>query len=62
MEPTARPADILTNTAVAKANSAKTMAAGMKLGVMAGRLGYLAGKAEIMDFAQPSSPIIGLSK
>ncbi len=53
---------VLTNTAIAKANSSKDMAYAMKLGVMAGRLGYLAGKAEIKDFAQPSSPIIGLSK
>ena len=52
---------VLTNTAVAKANSAKNMAYAMKLGVMAGRLGYLAGKAKTEDFAQPSSPIIGLS-
>ena len=53
---------VLTNTAIAKANSAKDMAYAMKLGVMAGRLGYLAGKAETVEFAQPSSPIIGLSK
>ena len=52
---------VLTNTAVAKANSAKNMAYAMKLGVMAGRAGYLAGKAQTIDFAQPSSPIIGLS-
>jgi len=25
-------------------------------------MGYLAGKAEILNFAQPSSPTIGLSK
>ena len=55
-------AGVLTNTAVAKANSAKNMACAMKLGVMAGRLGYLSGKAQIKNFAQPSSPIIGLSK
>ena len=53
---------VLTNTAIAKANSPKDMAHAMKLGVMAGRLSYLAGKAKIFDFAQPSSPIIGLSK
>ena len=52
---------VLTNTAIAKANSAKDMAYAMKLGVMAGRAGYLAGKAQTIDFAQPSSPIIGLS-
>ena len=55
-------AGVLTNTAIAKANSAKDMAYAMKLGVMAGRLSYLSGKAQIADFAQPSSPIIGLSK
>ena len=38
------------------------MAYAMKLGVEAGRLGYLAGKAQTVDFAQPSSPIVGLSK
>ena len=53
---------VLTNTAIAKANSPKDMAYGMKLGVMGGRLSYLAGKANTVDFAQPSSPIIGLSK
>jgi thiazole synthase len=53
---------ILTNTAIAKANSAKDMAYAMKLGVMSGRLGYLAGKAKIINTAQPSSPVVGLSK
>ena len=53
---------ILANTAIAKADSATGMAFAMKLGVMAGRLGYLAGKAKMVEIAQPSSPIIGLSK
>ena len=53
---------VLANTAIAKANSSKDMAYAMKLGVISGRLGYLAGKAETVDFAQPSSPIVGLSK
>jgi thiazole synthase len=53
---------VLTNTAIAKAYSPKDMAYAMKLAVMSGRLAYLAGKAQIVDFAQPSSPIIGLSK
>ncbi len=52
---------VLANTAIAKANSAKDMAYAMKLGVMAGRLGYLSGKAKTLDFAQPSSPTVGLS-
>jgi thiazole synthase ThiGH ThiG subunit len=38
------------------------MALAMKFGVLAGRLGYLAGKATTVEFAQPSSPITGLSK
>ena len=53
---------VLTNTAIAKAYSPEDMAYAMKLGVMSGRLGYLAGKAKMLDFAQPSSPITGLSK
>ncbi len=53
---------VLTNTAIAKSNSAKEMAYAMKLGVMAGRFGYLAGKAQVAGYAQPSSPLIGLSK
>ena len=53
---------VLTNTAIAKAISPKDMAYAMKLGVMAGRLGYLAGKAKTVDFAKPSSPILGLLK
>ena len=53
---------VLANTAIARAGSAKDMAYGMKLGVLAGRLGYLAGKAEIGNTANPSSPTVGLSK
>ena len=53
---------VLTNTAIAKANSSKDMAYAMKLGVIAGRMGYLAGQAKILEFAEPSSPTIGLSK
>jgi thiazole synthase len=52
---------VLANTAIAKANSSKDMALAMKLGVLGGRLGYLAGKARTVNFAQPSSPIVGLS-
>ena len=51
---------VLTNTAVAKAFSAKDMAYAMKLGVEAGRLSYLAGTAPKQSVAQPSSPTIGL--
>ena len=53
---------VLTNTAIAKALSPQDMAYAMKLGVISGRLCYLAGRAEKLNFAQPSSPIIGLSK
>lgn len=53
---------VLTNTAIAKANSPVDMAYGMKLAVLAGRVGYLAGKAKTMPTAQPSSPISGISK
>ena len=53
---------VLTNTAIAKANSPIHMAYGMKLAVEAGRIGYLAGKAKAMPIAQPSSPTSGISK
>ena len=53
---------VLTNTAIAKAKDPQSMAYGMKLAVEAGRIGYLAGKANIMSIAQPSSPILGISK
>ena len=53
---------VLTNTAIAKANSPKDMASGMKLAVIAGRLGYLAGKAQSLTIAEPSSPTFGISK
>jgi len=53
---------VLTNTAIAKANSPKDMAYAMQLGVKAGRIGYLAGKAKMLTIAQPSSPTFGISK
>ena len=53
---------VLAKTAIAKAYSSKEMELEMKFGVMAGRVGYLAGKAPTVEFAQPSSPITGLSK
>lgn len=53
---------VLANTAIAQAQVADVMAYGMKLGVTAGRLSYLAGRMPISDFAQPSSPVIGISK
>jgi thiazole synthase len=53
---------ILANTAIAQAKNSKLMAAGMKLGVEAGRLSYLSGQMEVSNFAKPSSPTIGISK
>ena len=53
---------ILTNTAIAQAQKSDVMAYAMKLGVIAGRLGYLAGKMETSKYAKPSSPSTGISK
>ena len=53
---------ILANTAIAQAQISDKMAYGMKLGVIAGRLGYLAGRMETFEFANPSSPLVGISK
>lgn len=55
-------AGILANTAIAQAQNSELMAYGMKLGVKAGRLGYLAGKMQASEFAKPSSTLIGISK
>jgi thiazole synthase len=53
---------ILANTAIAQAKISDTMAYGMKLGVIAGRLSYLSGRIETSGFAKPSSPLVGISK
>jgi len=53
---------VLLNTAIAKAQDPVGMAAAMKLGVEAGRLGYLAGRIPEIDYAQPSSPTEGVVK
>ena len=53
---------ILANTAMAQAQVSEKMAYGMKLGVLAGRLSYLAGKMQTSEFANPSSPLVGISK
>ena len=53
---------ILANTAIAQAKISDTMAYGMKLGVIAGRLSYLSGQMESSEYAKPSSPLIGISK
>ena len=53
---------ILANTAIAKAGHPHNMACAMKLGVIAGRMGYLAGQMETSKYAKPSSPTLGISK
>ena len=53
---------ILANTAIAKAGHPHNMARAMKLGVIAGRMGYLAGQMETSEYAKPSSPTLGISK
>ena len=53
---------ILLNTAVAQAKNPEQMALAMKLGVQAGRLGYLAGRMQKKHYATPSSPINQISK
>lgn len=51
---------VLINTAIAKANDSIKMAQAMNLGVIAGRLGYLAGQIKPSKFASPSSTVSGL--
>ena len=53
---------VLLNTAVAQAKNPEQMAKAMKLGVQAGRLGYLAGRMEKKYYASPSSPQTNMSK
>ncbi len=53
---------ILLNTAVAQSKNPAKMALGMKLGVEAGRIGYLAGRMEKKYYANPSSPLEQISK
>jgi thiazole synthase len=53
---------VLLNTAVAQAKNPSQMASAMKLGVQAGRLGYLAGRMEKKYYASPSSPLEQISK
>lgn len=52
---------VLLNTAVAQAKNPRNMAKAMKLGVEAGRLGYLAGRMKKKYYADPSSPIDQIS-
>lgn len=51
---------VLINTAIARATDPVGMAYAMQLGVKAGRAGYLAGRIQKTDIAQPSSPTSGL--
>jgi thiazole synthase len=53
---------VLLNTAVAQSKNPSQMALAMKLGVQAGRLGYLAGRMEKKYYANPSSPLEQISK
>jgi thiazole synthase len=53
---------VLLNTAVAQSKNPMQMAEAMKLGVQAGRLGYLAGRMEKKYYASPSSPQTNISK
>lgn len=52
----------LINTAIAQAQDPAKMALGMKLGIEAGRLAYLAGRIPRRDTAAPSSPTTGISR
>lgn len=52
---------ILVNTAIAKANFSPDMAHAMKLAVLAGRLAFKSGRSKQTQYAQPSSPVFGLS-
>ena len=53
-------AGVLLNTAVAKADDPVAMARAMRLAVEAGRLARQAGRIPERDFAEPSSPQLGL--
>jgi len=53
---------VLLNTAVAQAKNPAQMAEAMKLGVQAGRMGYLAGRMEKKYYANASSPLEQISK
>ncbi len=51
---------VLANTAIAKAEAPEMMAAGMRLGVQAGRAAWFARRMPMRDDAQPSSPVQGV--
>jgi thiazole synthase len=50
----------LINTAISRSDDPPLMAAAMRLSVIAGRLGYRAGRMPRSDYAIPSSPVAGL--
>lgn len=50
---------VLVNTAIATANDPVQMARAFAMATIAGRMGYLAGKAAIQQRAQASSPLTG---
>lgn len=50
----------LINTAISRSDDPPTMATAMRMAVMAGRLGYRAGRMPRSDVAIPSSPMEGL--
>jgi thiazole synthase len=52
---------VLMNTAIAEAKEPVLMARAMKHAVEAGRLAYLAGRMPKKRYADPSSPLAGLS-
>jgi len=51
---------VLMNTAIAKAQDPVRMAEAMRLGIVAGRLAYQAGRMPIQAYANASSPTAGL--
>ena len=53
---------VLLNTAVAQSIHPAIMSSAFKQGVIAGRLGYLAGRMERRDYANASSPLTQISK
>jgi thiazole synthase len=52
---------VLLNTAVAQSKNPANMALAMRLGVEAGRIGYLAGRMEKKYYATASSPLDHIS-
>jgi len=52
-------AAVLVNTAIATANDPVAMARAFSMAVKAGRMAYLSGPGEIVDYARASSPLTG---